>query len=143
MSIDQNCGGEKKQADCRERQLLHLLPQIGQKMKNSILNTYLKPLNLVFLGHLPMFSAEVRRIKRRGPLQSGEIQTAEIHPKGSRILWLHVIQCVRKIQFTNGVTWGLYHGPIKPTCFRGFYANNLVFRWPKPYFSMGFGGLMV
>ena len=35
-----------------------------------------------------------------------------------------------------------YHGPPKPTVLEVFMVNNLVFRWPKPYFSC-FWGLMV
>ena len=32
------------------------------------------------------------------------------------------------------------HGPPKPTFLELFMVNNLVFRWPKPSFFMGFGG---
>ena len=28
----------------------------------------------------------------------------------------------------------IYHGPPKPTCLEVFIVNNLVFRWPKPFF---------
>ena len=37
----------------------------------------------------------------------------------------------------------IYHGPPKPTFLEVFMVNNLVFRWPKPLFFHGFGGLMV
>ena len=39
----------------------------------------------------------------------------------------------------------IYHGPSKPTMFRGFYGlkKKLVFSWPKPSLFMGFWGLMV
>ena len=32
-----------------------------------------------------------------------------------------------------------YHGPPKPTFLEVFMVNNLVFRWPKPLFSMVLG----
>ena len=35
------------------------------------------------------------------------------------------------------------HGLPKPTCLELFMANDLVFRWPKPFFLMGFVGLVV
>jgi len=31
----------------------------------------------------------------------------------------------------------IYHGPPKPTCLEVFIVNNLVFRWPKPFFFRG------
>ena len=33
----------------------------------------------------------------------------------------------------------VYHGPPKPTLFEVFMVNNLVFRWPKPFFFMVLG----
>ena len=118
---------ENTKTAAKDKQMLHLLPQIGQKMKNSILNTYLKPLNLVFLGHLPVFSADVRPTNQTAAAAAKwEDSNCGNPPKGFKYMW-QIIQGVRKIQFTNGVTWGLYHGPIEPTCFRGFYANNLGF----------------
>ena len=39
-----------------------------------------------------------------------------------------------------GIYIYIYHGPPKPTCLEMFMVKNLVFRWPKALFSMGFGG---
>ena len=53
---------------------------------------------------------------------------------------------VQKIKSTRGFAnyAGInyvYHGPSKPTCLEVFMVINLVFRWPKPFFFHGFGGL--
>ena len=43
---------------------------------------------------------------------------------------------------SNHPSFYIYHGHSKPTCLLFFMVNNLVFRWPKLYFSW-FWGLMV
>ena len=130
MSIDQNC---------RERQ-----KTASSSSTNRAENEEFYP-EYVFETTKPIFSwppsrvfgapTSVQRIKRRRPLQSGKIQTAEIHPKGSSISGRSK-KGGPKIPFINGANTYLHHGPQTYI----FMVHNLVFRWPTPYFSMGFAG---
>ena len=72
-------------------------------------------------------------------------------PGASTTIWVQylVVQTILAPRSPGGDVLGCFfggffnhgHPPKQPTPFRGFFiVNNLVLRWPKPWFFMVFGG---